>query len=113
MHRLYQVLGRPRHEALKTGKPQNEVKHTVRKPMFEELYSDLPRLGAVHGRDYRCCLAYLTLRVFAEKFDFSASFKTLCDVGGATGLLFDRKWPSAIHTFSVFRFFDLPAVEPQ
>ena len=30
-------------EALRTGKPQNEIKHG-QKGMFEELYSDLPRL---------------------------------------------------------------------
>ena len=30
-------------EALQTGKPQNEIKHTG-KPMFEELYSDEARL---------------------------------------------------------------------
>ena len=36
-------------EALKTGKPQNEIKHTG-KPMFEELYSD-EAARAVHERD--------------------------------------------------------------
>src|SRR5947207_873902 len=70
-------------EALRTGKPQNEVKHG-QKGMFEELYSDLPKLeqfmGAMTG------LSRINFEAFADKFDFSR-FKTLCDIGGATGLL--------------------------
>src|SRR5205814_9720311 len=70
-------------EALRTGRPQNEVKHG-QKGMFEELYEELPRLeqfmGALTG------LSRLNFEAFAAKFDFS-NFKTLCDVGGATGLL--------------------------
>ena len=73
-------------EALRTGKPQNEVKHG-QKGMFEELYAELPRLeqfmGAMTG------LSRINFEAFAEKFDFSR-YKTLCDVGGATGLLCDR-----------------------
>ena len=68
-------------EALRTGKPQNEIKHG-QKGMFEELYEELPRLeqfmGAMTG------LSRLNFEAFAAKFDFS-KFKTLCDVGGATG----------------------------
>src|SRR5574341_675480 len=93
-------------EALRTGKPQNEVKHG-RKGMFEELYSDLPRLeqfmGAMTG------LSRINFEAFAEKFDFSR-FKTLCDVGGATGLLsieVARRQPHIRCTS-----FDLPLVEP-
>ena len=78
-------------EALRTGKPQNEVKHS-QKAMFEELYADLPRLeqfmGAMTG------LSRINFEAFAEKFDFSP-FKTLCDVGGATGLLCDRSRQAA------------------
>ncbi|EDY18325.1 O-methyltransferase family 2 [Chthoniobacter flavus Ellin428] len=70
-------------EALRTGRPQNEVKHG-QKGIFEELYADLPKLeqfmGAMTG------LSRLNFEAFAEKFDFSKS-QTLCDVGGATGLL--------------------------
>src|SRR5207253_8539150 len=70
-------------EALRTGKPQNEVKHS-QKSMFEELYSDMPRLeqfmGAMTG------LSRINFEAFAEKFDFTP-FKSLCDIGGATGLL--------------------------
>jgi hypothetical protein len=93
-------------EALRTGKPQNEIKHS-QKPMFEELYSDLPRLeqfmGAMTG------LSRMNFEAFAEKFDFKP-FKTLCDIGGATGLLcmeVARRHPHLRCTS-----FDLPAVEP-
>jgi hypothetical protein len=69
--------------ALRTGKPQNEVKHG-QKGIFEELYADLPKLeqflGAMTG------LSRINFELFAERFDFSRH-KTLCDVGGATGLL--------------------------
>src|SRR5439155_11997118 len=69
-------------EALRSGRPQNEIKHS-QKPMFEELYSDLPKLeqfmGAMTG------LSRINFEAFAAKFDFSP-FKTLCDIGGATGL---------------------------
>lgn len=93
-------------EALRTGKPQNEVKHS-NKPIFEELYSDLPKLeqflGAMTG------LSRINFEAFAEKFDFKP-YKTLCDVGGATGLLaieVARRHPHIQATS-----FDLPAVEP-
>ena len=70
-------------EALRTGKPQNEIKHS-RKPMFEELYEDLPRLeqfmGAMTGISRGNFIA------LAEKYDFS-KYQTLLDVGGATGIL--------------------------
>jgi hypothetical protein len=39
-------------EALRTGRPQNEIKHG-QKGMFEELYSDLPRLEQFMGGDDR------------------------------------------------------------
>jgi hypothetical protein len=93
-------------EALRTGKPQNEVKHG-QKGVFEELYSDLPGLeqfmGAMTG------LSRINFETLAEKFDFS-KYRTLCDVGGATALLsieVARKHP---HVRCVS--FDLPPVEP-
>ncbi len=93
-------------EALRTGKPQNEVKHSG-KPMFEELYSDLPRLeqflGAMTG------LSRINFEAFAAKFDFSP-FKTLCDVGGATGLL--SQLVAQRHPHLKCITFDLPAVAP-
>lgn len=93
-------------EALRTGKPQNEIKHG-QKGMFEELYSDLPRLeqfmGAMTG------LSRMNFEVFADKFDFS-KFQTLCDVGGATGLLSIESAKRHSHLKCIS--FDLPPVEP-
>jgi hypothetical protein len=93
-------------EALRTGKPQNEVKHG-QKEMFEELYAELPKLeqfmGAMTG------LSRINFEAFAEKFDFSR-FKTLCDVGGATGLLCIEAAKRHPHLQCIS--FDLPAVEP-
>ena len=80
--RLYRFWG-DLTEALQTGMPQNEIKHTG-KPMFEELYSDPDRL-----EQFMNAMAGISLGPFealAEGFDFS-SYKTLCDVGGATGQL--------------------------
>lgn len=93
-------------EALRTGRPQNEVKHG-QKGMFEELYSDLPRLeqfmGAMTG------LSRINFEAFAEKFDFS-QFKTLCDVGGATGLLSIEV--AKRHPHLTCTSFDLPVAQP-
>ncbi len=93
-------------EALRTGKPQNEVKHG-QKGMFEELYAELPRLeqfmGAMTG------LSRINFEAFAAKFDFS-KFKTLCDVGGATGLLSIEV--AKRHPHLRCTSFDLPPVEP-
>jgi predicted O-methyltransferase YrrM len=93
-------------EALRTGRPQNEIKHG-QKGMFEELYEELPRLeqfmGAMTG------LSRINFEAFADKFDFS-NFKTLCDVGGATGLLCIEAAKKHPHLECVS--FDLPPVEP-
>ena len=93
-------------EALRTGKPQNEIKHN-QKPMFEELYADLPRLaqfmGAMTG------LSRINFEAFAEKFDFS-SYATVCDVGGATGLLSILLAKQHPHLQCIS--FDLPPVKP-
>jgi hypothetical protein len=92
--------------ALRTGKPQNEVKHGG-KPIFEELYSDMPRLeqflGAMTG------LSRINFEAFAEKFDFSP-FQTLCDVGGASGLLSTLVAKRHPHLKCIS--FDLPQVAP-
>src|SRR5262245_47773071 len=92
--------------ALLTGKPQNEIKHG-QKGMFEELYADLPRLeqfmGAMTG------LSRINFEAFAGKFDFS-KHKTLCDIGGATGLLCTEVAKKHPHLKCVS--FDLPVVEP-
>lgn len=93
-------------DALKTGKPQNELKRGG-KSMFEELYSDPPRLeqfmAAMRG------ISMGNFRALAEKFDFS-KYKTLCDVGGATGLL--ACCVAKAHPGVSCVSFDLPVVEP-
>ena len=93
-------------EALRTGQPQNETRHG-QKNIFEELYADLPKLeqflGAMTG------LSRINFEAFADKFDFS-KFKTLCDVGGATGLLSIEVAKKHSHLKCIS--FDLPPVEP-
>lgn len=93
-------------EALRTGRPQNEIKHGD-KGMFETLYADLPRLeqfmGAMTG------LSRMNFEIFAEKFDFSG-FQSVCDVGGATGLLCLEV--AKRHPHLKCTSFDLPVVEP-
>ena len=70
-------------EALRTGKPQNELKRTGTS-MFAELYRDPGRLEQF--MDAMSGISAGNFAAFAEKFDFS-TYRTLCDVGGATGLL--------------------------
>jgi predicted O-methyltransferase YrrM len=103
--RLYRFWG-DLTEALRTGEPQNEIKHTG-KAVFEELYRDEDRL-----EQFMNAMAGISAGPFqalAEKFVFS-EYETLCDVGGATGqlsiILADRNPHLRCTTF------DLPAVEP-
>jgi hypothetical protein len=103
--RLYRFWG-DLTEALQTGKPQNEVKHTGA-PMFEELYRDEARLEqfmqAMRG------IQMGNFHVLAEKFDFSR-YQSVCDVGGATGqlsIILTTRHPHLRCTS-----FDLPVVEP-
>ena len=70
-------------EALVTGKPQNELKHRG-VSMFEELYADPARLKQfIHAMSGISAGNFIAL---ANAFDFS-SYKTLCDIGGAAGIL--------------------------
>ncbi|HYD79924.1 MAG TPA: methyltransferase [Paucimonas sp.] len=80
--RLYRFWG-DLTEALRTGRPQNEVKHSG-KPMFAELYSDPKRLEQF--MDAMTGISLPNFQAFAKKFDFSR-YETLCDIGGATGQL--------------------------
>jgi len=93
-------------EALRTGQPQNEVKYGE-KGIFEALYKDPVQLeiflNAMTG------LSRLNFEVLAEKFDFS-KYKTLCDIGGATGLLCIEVAKKHPHLGCVT--WDLPVVEP-
>ncbi|NWG52194.1 MAG: methyltransferase [Hydrogenophilaceae bacterium] len=80
--RLYRFWG-DLTEALKTGKPQNEIKHSGAS-MFPELYADPARLEQF--MDAMTGVSTGNFMALAEKFDFS-KYKTLCDVGGAAGVL--------------------------
>jgi len=70
-------------EGLRSGKPQNEIKHTGAS-MFAELYSKPERLEQF--MDAMSGMSAGNFQAFAEKFDFSR-YRTLCDIGGATGQL--------------------------
>ena len=80
--RLYPFWGNLT-EGLRTGQPQNEIKHTGTS-MFSQLYAEPARLEqfmrAMSG------ISAGNFQSFAKKFDFSR-YKTMCDIGGATGQL--------------------------
>ncbi len=93
-------------EALKTGTPQNEMKHGG-EGVFEELYR-VPQpleqfVSAMTG------ISLANFESFAEKFDFTP-YRTMCDVGGAGGqLLIGVACP---HPHMACTTCDLPAVTP-
>jgi len=91
---------------LRTGRPQNELKRGGRS-MFETLYADPARLEqfmvAMRG------ISTGNFRALVEKFDFS-QYDSLCDVGGATGLL--STLAARRHPHLTCISFDLPEVEP-
>lgn len=93
-------------EALKTGLPQNETKHSGA-PMFAKLYEVPERLeqfmNAMSG------VSAGNFKMFARAFDFSR-YQTLCDVGGATGQL--SCMVAAAHAHMRCTSFDLPEVTP-
>lgn len=103
--RLYPFWGHLT-EALRTGKPQNESRDGAT-DMFAKLYADPKAL-----QEFMDAMAGVQLGNFAalaERFDFSR-YKTLCDVGGASGALciaIVRRHPN-LHCIS----FDLPQVRP-
>jgi hypothetical protein len=103
--RLYRFWG-DLTEALQTGKPQNEMKHTGR-PMFEELYSDPARLEqfmkAMQG------ISLGNFHALADKFAFG-KHQTVCDVGGATGQLCAIL--ATHHPHLECTSYDLPVVAP-
>ena len=80
-------------EALQTGKPQNEIKHTG-KAMFDELYSDPARL-----EQFMHAMAGISIGQLprAGREVRLLKYQTVCDVGGATGQLctIARQPPSA------------------
>jgi len=92
--------------ALRTGQPQNELRQGGTS-MFETLYADPARLeqfvSAMRG------ISMANFAALAEKFDFSR-YRTLCDVGGATGLL--SVLVARRHPHLACLTYDLPVVEP-
>jgi precorrin-6B methylase 2 len=93
-------------EALKTGAPQNETKHSGA-PMFAKLYEAPERLEQF--MDAMSGVSAGNFKAFAHKFDF-LNYKTLCDVGGATGQLSCFVAEANPHMRCVS--FDLPQVLP-
>ena len=92
--------------ALKTGRPQNEIKHSGR-PMFDELYADPARLEQF--MDAMTGVSMANFEAFAEKFDF-APYASMADIGGATGQL--SAIVAARHPHLSCRSYDLPVVKP-
>lgn len=93
-------------EAMVTGKAQNEIKHTG-KSMFESVYAEPERLKLfVNGMTG---ISRGNFTAFAQKFDFS-KYKTMCDMGGAVGLLSCLVAEHNPHMQCTS--FDLPKVEP-
>ena len=93
-------------EALRTGMPQNEIKHTG-EPMFAKLYVEPRRL-----EQFMSAMAGVSagnFKAFAEKFDFS-QYRTLADIGGATGQLACMVAAANPHLHCTT--FDLPPVQP-
>jgi len=80
--RLYPFWG-DLSEALRTGSPQNEIKHSGAS-VFAELYSKPERLEQF--MDAMSGISAGNFQALADKFDFSR-YNTMCDVGGATGQL--------------------------
>ena len=103
--RLYGFWG-DLHEGLKTGEAQNEAKLGMAS-IFEDLYTNREGLeqflAAMSGISTGNFLA------LAEKFDFSP-YKTLCDVGGAEGILAISVAKANPHMTCITA--DLPPVEP-
>lgn len=92
--------------ALKTGKPQNEVKHGG-KSIFEELYANQASLGEF--LDAMTGFQAANFSLLAEKFDFS-KYQTVSDIGGALALL--SRVVGARHQHLQLTSFDLPPVAP-
>jgi precorrin-6B methylase 2 len=102
--RLYRFWG-DLTPALKTGLPQNETKDG--ESFFAKLYEVPERLEQfMNAMSGVSAGNFLSL---ADKFDFS-KYRTLCDVGGATGQL--SCLVAAAHPHLQCVSFDLPAVEP-
>ena len=93
-------------DALRTGQPQNEIKHNG-KPMFEELYSDSDRLSGF--LDAMTGFQAANFQRLAESFDFG-QYGSVSDIGGALALL--ARTLAAHHPHLSLNSFDLPEVAP-
>jgi hypothetical protein len=92
-------------EALRTGEPQNEVKHG--RDMFDELYRDPQKLA-----DFLKAMTGLSLgsaTAIAEKFPW-ADRRTFADIGAAQGGV--AVTLARVHPHLSGLGFDLPAVRP-
>jgi hypothetical protein len=92
--------------ALKSGRPQNEIKHNG-KPMFAELYSDPARLEQF--MDAMTGVSMANFQAFARRFNFNA-YQTMADIGGATAQL--SCLVAAAQPHMRCTSYDLPAVRP-
>ena len=92
--------------ALRTGAPQNETKNGAQS-MFAKLYESPERLAQF--MDAMSGISAGNFQTLARKFDFS-KYRTLCDVGGATGQL--ACFVAAAQPHMECLSFDLPPVEP-
>lgn len=92
--------------ALKTGKPQNEIKSSGNS-MFAELYADEARLGTF--LEAMTGFQAANFQLLAEKFDFGR-YQTVSDIGGALALL--SRVVGTRHPHLSFKSFDLAAVTP-
>ncbi len=104
--RLYRFWGNLT-EALRSGKPQNEIKDADGQGLFEALYSDQQRL-----ENFLAAMAAVqrgNFAILAETFDFS-KHGSMCDVGGASGAL--AMAVARRHPRVTCISFDLPQVTP-
>lgn len=92
--------------ALKTGRPQNEIKLSGRS-MFDSLYADPARLEQF--MDAMTGVSMANFETFAQKFDFS-SYQTLVDIGGATAQL--SCFVAGHQPHMRCASYDLPVVQP-
>lgn len=104
-NRLYRFWG-DLEEGLVTGNPQNELKNSNSNNQFEDLYSNPETL-----KEFMKAMAGIQMGAFmsfAKKFNFS-KYKTLCDAGGAMGMLCSQVAINQPHMQCTS--FDLKAVE--
>mgnify|MGYP005751804999 CR=1 FL=1 len=103
--RLYPYWGNLE-EALKTGKPQNELKNTS-EPVFDVLYADPARLQLF--MDGMAGAQIGNFIALAQKFPFE-HYRSLCDIGGANAMLSVQV--ALKHPHLNITSVDLPPVSP-